>query len=147
MMRDAFFPPQDSTRAWIRLDRVGTTSAVLCAIHCAALPVLAIIAPLVPLGVAQSEALEWTFVIVGLLLGVSSLVPSFTRGHRRLPPLAFFAVGMIALLVARLVLDGHAQLETPVAVAGALLMAIAHVVNRKIGGRSRNAAGLCHTNT
>jgi hypothetical protein len=123
-------------RAWTRLDHAGTTSGILCAIHCAALPLLATVTPLVSLGLAQSDGLEWTFVIIGLLLGLSSLVPSFRRVHGRPLPLALFVAGMVVLLVARLVLDGDARVETPAAVAGALVMARAHLVNRRLSGRA-----------
>lgn len=55
------------------MDAGGATASLLCAIHCALMPILVTLLPLVGLGFLASETTEWVVVALSGVLGVSSL--------------------------------------------------------------------------
>lgn len=99
----------------------------LCLVHCLALPLLASLLPL--LG-AWGEA-EWLHaVFAGIAVPLS--MATLWRAHRRRPlPGALWTMaglGLSALVLGALGWPAHAW-ETPVTVAGSLLVAATHVWN------------------
>lgn len=111
--------------------RFGTGMAVLCAVHCLALPVLA--ATLSVSEHAHDTPLAHPLVEGGLL-GIAAFIGYATLGHayfvhRRPAPLLLLTIGL-ALMVA-----GHFLAHGPVGLAGtfsgALMLVGAQVVNRR----------------
>jgi hypothetical protein len=99
----------------------------LCLAHCLALPLLA---SLLPLFGAWSEA-EWMHAaFAGVALPLSSYTLWRAHQHRRLPVgLWTMAIGgLIGLLLGALGWPAH-TLETPITVSGSLLVAGAHIWN------------------
>lgn len=123
-----------------RLDRAGAAASLLCAAHCAAMPLLAGLLPLLGLSFVSSEGFEWMMIGLSLSIGTASLLPSFARRHRQWRPLLFFAFGASLMLAVRLWLEEKSQWETPVVVAGAVLIAAAHWVNLRLC----QACAVCH---
>lgn len=109
------------------------TSAVflsgLCLIHCLALPLLA---SLLPLFASWNDA-EWVHpVFVAIAAPLAGFV--LWRSHRvqRLPSLLWMiaAAGLLGLLLGALHWPSPAA-ETPMTVAGSLLLALAHIWNAR----------------
>lgn len=103
--------------------------STLCLIHCLALPLLAAALPL--LGVWAEE--EWVHVLfVAIALPLTGF--ALWRAHRRRSlPVALrvlAASGLAGLLAGALQWPGEAW-ETPITVAGSLMLASAHVWNWK----------------
>ena len=107
--------------------KVGTGISLLCAVHCAALPLLA--------GASsyshQSPGGAW---LEGGLVGAAALIGYLTLGfsfrqHRRPTPLVLLTLGLVTIML------GHSaapeRLESAVAVAGALMLVAAQLVNRR----------------
>jgi hypothetical protein len=110
-----------------RLDRAGAMASIACAIHCAISP---LILPLLPLmaGRLAGPAMEWAFVAVSFILGVSSLAHSYRVLHRDGRAMALFATGFAMLLLSR-VFEPKGIVE-PLAVFGAAsLIVSAHLLN------------------
>jgi hypothetical protein len=116
----------------VKLDRCGATVSLACAVHCAVMPLAVGLLPLLGLCFLADEQTEWAFVIVALGLGVASLLPSYLRRHQQARPLLLFGGGTCLLLGARLFLAEESPLELPAAVLGALLLAGAHLINRRL---------------
>ena len=83
------------------LDAVGTAMSLLCAVHCAALPLLLALLPLSAFGALADERLEWVLVIAAATIGIASLTLGF-REHRSRRALAILAVGIALLLGGRM---------------------------------------------
>jgi hypothetical protein len=115
-----------------RLDRLGAAASLTCAAHCAAMPLLVGLAPLVGMGFLVSEQAEWLLVGLSLGIGSLSLLPSYARKHRQWRPLLLFAFGASLIVVVRLCIEEGSRLEAPAMVIGALLIACAHLVNRRL---------------
>ncbi len=115
-----------------RLDRVGATASLACAAHCAAMPLLTGLAPLIGMGFLASEQAE--LALAGLSLGVGSLslIPSYARKHRQWRPLLLFAIGASLIITMRLLAEDGSRLEAPAMTLGALLIAFAHMINRRL---------------
>lgn len=114
------------------LDRLGATGSMLCAVHCAALPLVLAIAPAIGAGFA-SPVFEVGFIAFASVLGLTSLVLGYRR-HRVGRALLFLVPG-IALLWAAVLIDTlHANvIAHAVAMAcGGTLVATAHVLNLRL---------------
>jgi len=149
-LKPTVFPgPQDSTRTadmfnWNmnqipntrgvalqdRLDRIGMFASSLCAIHCIITPFIIFLLPVAAVGRIASPCAEWAFLSASLAVGALSLLPSYFRGHRRSAALRLFTIGLCLILAGRLALESYAVFETFAVVAGAVLIAAGHAVNR-----------------
>jgi hypothetical protein len=123
-----------------RLDRFGAAASLACAVHCAAMPMLVGLLPIVGLSFLASEQAEWSLVGLSLCVGIWSLLLSYARKHRHWRPLLIFAFGASLIIAVRLLAEEGSRLEAPAMVAGALLIACAHMVNRQL----RRRCATCH---
>lgn len=111
--------------------RFGTGMAVLCAVHCLALPVLA--ATLSVSEHAHDSPLAHPMVEGGLL-GIAAFIGYATLGHaysvhRRPAPLALLTLGLVLMVAAHFLAHGPVGLVGTM--AGALMLVAAQVVNRR----------------
>jgi MerC mercury resistance protein len=115
-----------------RLDRLGMTASLACAVHCAAIPALIGLLPIFGLSFLAKETTEW--LLAGLSVGIGSLrlLPSYARIHRRVRPLLLFAFGAGMIVTIRLIADTGPRLEAPVMAAGTLLISLAHFFNLRL---------------
>lgn len=126
-------PGRASTPPSALLDRIGATGSLVCAVHCAVLPLL--IALLPSLGIAQwlGEGFERGFVVFASLYGVAILAWSYRR-HRTLRALVLLLPGLAALWAAVTIPALH-QALVPHAVVmtfGGTLVGLAHLVNLRL---------------
>ena len=114
------------------LDRVGATGSMLCAVHCAALPLVLAVAPAIGAGFA-SRRFEIGFIAFASVLGLTSLILGYRR-HRTGRALLLLAPGIALLWTAVLFEPRHANLIThAVAMAcGGSLVAAAHLLNLRL---------------
>ena len=85
-----------SSRLRHLLDRFGATGSMLCALHCAVIPVLLAAAPSLGLSFWLSDGVEQALVVFVTLLGLFSLVWGYRR-HGALRALGFLIPGLVAL--------------------------------------------------
>lgn len=139
----AFAPLPAATTSPRRLaalvDRVGATASMLCAVHCALLPFVLALLPLIGLEFLAGHTFERVFVGCAAVLACASLVTAYRR-HRR-PHALFLMVPGIALLCVGIVvnLDVHVLVHTACVVTGGVLVASAHVVNLVLAHRHHHA--------
>lgn len=115
------------SKAW--LERVGVAATTACALHCAVTPFLVLL-PLAGLNVLADEPVEWLLISTSFALGALNLIPDYRRHHRRMKPLAIFALGFALILAARLWFEDELRIGTPLAVAGASSILGAYWINR-----------------
>jgi hypothetical protein len=139
----AFVPSQPTTSSPRRfatlVDRVGATASMLCAVHCALLPFVLALLPLIGLEFLAGHTFERIFVGCAAVLACASLVTAYRR-HRH-PHALFLMVPGIALLCVGIVvnLDVHVLVHTACVVTGGVLVASAHVVNLILAHRHHQA--------
>ncbi len=114
------------------LDKAGAAASLTCAVHCALMPLIITLLPLVGLSFLADERMEWALLGVSALLGSSSLCLGY-REHRRRQALLILSLGLTALVTGRLLEEHHFEAPGVVGVVlGGCTVAAAHVVNRRL---------------
>ena len=127
-------PPPSSRGRLVRLaDRFGATASFLCAIHCAALPFVVAVLPALGLGFLADHEFEALFVLFACCLASTTILLGRRRhGDGRAAALLVPAVGLLIVGVA---VDFAAKplLHAALVCLGGSLLALAHVVNLRLG--------------
>lgn len=122
-----------SDRVSAVFDRIGATGSLVCAVHCALLPLL--IAALPSLGVALwlGDGFEAGFVAFASLFGLSVLVWSYRR-HHAMRALGLLLPGLAALWLAILYAPLHHSVlpHALVMTLGGVLVGLAHWQNLRL---------------
>ena len=129
----------NKSRWWHAADRVGATASFLCAIHCALLPFVLALLPLLGLEFLADHRFERGFVLCACVLASFVLVRGYRR-HRQLLPLRLAAPALALLLLGVIYIDGSLLiLHSVLVTCGGLLLAAAHFVNLRLDGRNGDA--------
>jgi hypothetical protein len=112
-------------------DYIGVSISAICAVHCLALPVLAISAPYLIGGLIASEALEWGILLTSATLGITSVVAGHLK-HRSYAPVRYLSVALFALFVGVIMHDTNPIAHAIFMVLGGSLMAATHWANLKL---------------
>lgn len=128
----------------VAADRIGATASFLCAVHCALLPFVIALLPLIGLGFLADHRFERVFVACAAVLASVTIVTAWRR-HRKLNAL-FLLVPGITLLLAGIIIDigAHEWMHTALVVCGGVLVASAHVVNLVLSYRHVHTAHCGH---
>ncbi|MGE3818029.1 MAG: MerC domain-containing protein [Isosphaeraceae bacterium] len=114
------------------LDAFGVGAALLCAVHCASMPIVIALLPLLGLGFSAVESAEYPLVGLSATLGVTSLCLGYRR-HRSRRALAVLAGGLTLLVLGRVAEACGAETVGVVpAVLGGCFVAVAHLTNRRL---------------
>jgi hypothetical protein len=111
-----------------RLDQWGMTASIACAIHCAALPLVATALPLLGLEFLANVWVEIIMIVLSLVLGTWSLLGTFGE-HKNIVPILMLAAGFL------LISSGHFlwhDLESILIPLGGFTLAAAHFINWKL---------------
>ncbi len=110
-----------------KLDNVGMTASLLCAVHCAIVPILITTLPLLGLGFLANHWLEWGMILFALFIGVYAIGLSFFRTHHRALPMILLILGFLIIIAGHLFIRNWR--EAIIVPMGGLLIAIAHFFN------------------
>lgn len=116
------------TRWWRTADRIGAAASFLCALHCAALPFVLALLPLIGLEFLADHRFERGFVIFACVLALISLFSGYRR-HRRVLPLRLAFPGLALLLIGVTLGERSIYLHSALVTCGGLLVASAHFIN------------------
>jgi hypothetical protein len=79
-------------------DAMGITASVICAIHCAVLPMTATLLPAVINNhITHNGYFEWTMILIAFLIGSYALSHGYRKHHHSLKPILVFSLGFIFL--------------------------------------------------
>lgn len=139
-------PAPTADRAGVLLsrgDRIGMFGSLLCAIHCALLPLVIAVLPTLGLGAFSLIDIDQAFTVFATLLGVTTLGVGFRR-HRAFRAWAFLVPGLVLVWLASFTaLHDHSFWHVMMMVAGGASMATAHFVNLRLTHRlARSRHGL-----
>jgi hypothetical protein len=119
----------DKSRWWQTADRIGAAASFLCAIHCALLPFVLALLPLVGLEFLADHRFERGFVMFACALALVALVRGFRR-HQQPLPLLLATPGLALLLLGVTLAENYSiVLHSVLVTSGGLLLATAHFVN------------------
>lgn len=110
-----------------KLDNVGMTASLLCAIHCAIVPLLITVLPLAGLGFLANPLIEWSMIIFALVVGSYAIGLSYVHTHHKALPVLLLIAGFVIIIIGHVFVRGwHEALVVPV---GGLTIATAHFFN------------------
>jgi hypothetical protein len=119
----------------INWDWLGIGASVICAIHCALLPLLLTSLPLFGINIIHHLGFELGMIALALVIGSYSMYHGYKKHHHRLTPWLLFLLGGGFLILKQLFPDYQLLLLVP-AVA---LIIYAHLLNVR-SCRSHNHA-------
>lgn len=126
-----FYKPQKLIKKMIlkpkKLDQLGITASLACALHCAALPFLLTSLPLLGLGFLANSWVEIGMIFISVLLGFYSLLTSYPT-HKRITPLLVLIMGFTLIGSGHYLVEDLEGLLIPL---GGLSIAGAHFLNWK----------------
>lgn len=109
----------------INWDALGITTSILCAIHCAILPLFIAALPLFGVNIIENAAFEAGMILLAFVIGCYALWHGYRWHHHKKLPLVLFISGMIFLVLKQLFLQYHVLLLIP----AVTLIISAHVLN------------------
>lgn len=113
-----------------RLDGIGFTASSLCAVHCALMPFVITFLPVLGLEFLAEPWLEISITIFSIVIGVSSLIPSYRKYHHNKIPLMLLVAGFVMIFGAHFL--GFHHLEPILVPIGGISLAAAHYMNWKL---------------
>lgn len=120
-------------------DILGLSTSLLCLVHCLALPVLAVLFPVLSGGLDLGLWAHLIFIGLALLASLLAFRQYPNQGGRNFRVRCLLATGFVSLIIGASLHDSPiADGETPVTLLGATLLAGAHWHN--IRSRFRQAA-------
>lgn len=130
-------PLPERARRWHqRLDWLGAGASFICALHCAAVPVVLALAPLAGAHWLASHVFDQWAVAIALSFGAAVIGAAYCT-HRWRQVLAMYLGSAALMLTGAFVAHDHTVLHAGLLSLGGLLLAATHVVNRRSASRHR----------
>ena len=132
-----------SLSRWV--DSLGSVGAMLCAVHCALLPIALALLPVLGLGILASPTFEVSFVLFATALAITSLLHGHRR-HRAYRAMAILAPGLLALWLGVFLpaIHDRAWAHALTMSLGGSLVALAHLVNLRLTQEHVHNANCAH---
>lgn len=112
----------------INWDALGITASIICAIHCAILPLAVASLPILGINIIHNPVFEYGMILLAFLIGTRALWHGYRRHHRQTVPLLLFVIGL-SFLVAKQVWHEYEFRLLPFAV---ILIVAAHILNFRL---------------
>src|SRR5690554_1198688 len=116
-------------------DRIGMWASLVCAVHCALLPLVLALLPMLGLGALDLVDIDQAFVVFATVLGVTTLALGYRR-HRAFGAWALLLFGLALVWANSFTpLHDHSVWHAVMMVGGGLMIAAAHFVNFRLSHR------------
>ena len=124
-------------KSQVNWDTLGIATSLVCAIHCAILPLLLTSLPLFGINIIHNNFFEAGMIALAFLIGSIALFHGYRRHHHRLLPLLIFSTGFI-LLVSKEIFVTY---ETALLIPAVLFILTAHFFNYRFCRKANH----CHS--
>lgn len=114
-------------------DGLGILTSIICAIHCALLPLILSSLPVFGVNIIHNAVFEWLMILMAYIIGSYSLYHGYMKHHRRMLPVVLFTIGCIFLALKQFV---SAQSHVLLALAVVPIIT-AHYMNYRLCHRSK----------
>lgn len=118
-------------------DRVGFAASMLCAVHCALLPLALALLPALGLRLGGWTDIDQAFVVFATVLGLTTMTLGYRR-HRVFRAWALLVPGLVLIWLGSFTpLHDHGLGHAVVMTIGGVLLAGAHAMNLRLGHLAR----------
>src|ERR1044071_2722037 len=83
----------------INLDALGISTSLLCAIHCAVLPLFFTSLPVFGFEILQNKTFEYGMIALAAIIGIYALRHGWKRHYHKKLPLVVFVTGLLILIL------------------------------------------------
>ena len=118
-----------------RWDKAGFILSLICAIHCASMPLLIAVIPLIGADFLHNPVLEITLIGTAVVIAGSILIKDYRQVHKNFTPLFLLLLGVVAKLSGIFVF-GH-QYEPVIITSGAAFILLAYIANWRLRATHR----------
>jgi len=126
----------NSHKLALTLDSIGLTASVVCAIHCALLPLFLLALTFYGLKFVVGPLLEYSLIAVSVIIGLFTLTHGYKNHHKSLIPMVIFLTGLGIIFSSHSLFHESAHgagfspeyIFSPI---GAILIGTGHFLNRK----------------
>jgi len=112
-------------RLKINWDALGISASIICAIHCALLPVLITSLSVFGVDIIENIFFEFGMIILSLIIGIVSLSHGFKNHHHNFLPITLFIFGITFLIFKEI----WRFWQFPFLFLAVLLIIISHLLN------------------
>jgi hypothetical protein len=113
----------------ISLDAVGIGASLICAIHCALLPLLFMVLPLTGMRFFHNEFLDFTLIGVSCIVGYLALLRGYQKHHHKINALLVFSFGFPMLVFGHFFIKNETSII--VITLSVAIIITAHLINWK----------------
>ena len=97
----------------VNWNALGLSAGVICAIHCALLPLFISSLPLFGIELLNNIYFELAMILIAVLIGTFSLWHGYKRHHHHLLPLYLFYAGIVLLVLHQFFTDAKLLFVVP----------------------------------
>ena len=112
----------------VNWDGLGITASVICAIHCAILPLVFTSLPMLGVDVINNQWFEYGMIALAFLVGVYALYHGYKRHHQSKLPVVLLSIGFLFLVVKEIPKNHQPWLVVPALV----FIVSAHFINFRL---------------
>lgn len=109
-----------------KLDYLGFSTSLLCAIHCAILPFLLTLSSFSSLAFLENPVIEGGTIAISLVIAVTSLMYSYLFYHKKKSALVLASIGFSIIIMGQFY---PPEIKTIFMVSGAIIIASSHIIN------------------
>jgi len=121
----------------INLDKIGISASLICAIHCAILPLFFASLPIFGLEILHNKIFEYSMIAFAGVIGSYALYHGYKKHHHKKLPLIIFLAGLCFLILKEVFIAEELLLLIP----AATFIIGAHILNY----HECRKANHCHT--
>jgi hypothetical protein len=118
-----------NTSYQVKADLISSLAALLCAVHCVALPLFFSTLPLFGIEIIENTWLELGTILISLMIGGSAIYKGYFHFHKSRWIAGLFLLGMALMVTGNFV--ALESTEYLFKIAGAVLLLISHIANWK----------------
>ncbi|MGB1217421.1 MAG: MerC domain-containing protein [Saprospiraceae bacterium] len=116
--------------SFLNKDFLGFAASILCAVHCAALPLILTFSTLSGLSFLANHTIEFVFLALSAVFVLWSLVPAYISHHKNAMPLVIGTIGLFIVFGSRFL--PHGSLEHVMTAIGGVIIAVSHIYNYRL---------------
>jgi hypothetical protein len=126
----------NSHKLALKLDSIGLTASLICAVHCALFPFLLLLLTFYGMNFVAGPLLEYSLIIFSVLVGLYTFSHGYRNHHRSFVPLIVFLSGLIIIILSHSIFHetSHGEGFSPeyvISPIGAIFIGTGHFLNRK----------------